>query len=97
MRDKLTKIVAILVALVMVVSCIALCSAVLNSSTRNGLFDDNFTLGNLTAVRYHRMPADDDNMHFDPHLDPMQGYKFFFITDTFISGEDNFYLILNEF
>ena len=97
MRDKLTKIVAILVAHVMVVSCIALCSAVLNSSTRNGLFGDNFTLGSIITVRYHRMPIDDDNMRFDPHPDPMQGYQIFFIVDTFISGEDNFYLILNEF
>jgi hypothetical protein len=66
-------------------------------TTRNGLFGDNFTLGNLTAVRYHRMPIDDDNMRFDPYPDPKQGYEFFFIVDTFISGDDKFYLILNEF
>ncbi|MFZ2070058.1 MAG: hypothetical protein WAV32_00305 [Halobacteriota archaeon] len=95
MRDKLTEIVAVLVALVMLVSCGAL--GIADHSTNNVSFDDSLPAENLTDSPYYRMLIDDVG-HLDLHLDFMRGYEFlFFIVDTFISGEDNFYLILNEF
>ena len=89
MRDKLTKIMAVYVAVVMLVSCVAL--GIACHATNNVSFDDSLPIGNLTASPYYRMPIDDDNMRFDPHLDPMQGYEFFFIVYMFISGEDILY------
>lgn len=54
MRDKLTKIVAVSVALVMAASCVAI--GIAGHSTNNESFDDSLPTGNLTAVPYHRMP-----------------------------------------
>ena len=71
MRDKLTKIVAVSVALVMLVSCLAL--SIAGHSTDNVSFDDSLPTENVTAFHYHRMPINAVE-HFDSHLDSIQRY-----------------------
>jgi len=74
----------------LLVSGVSICIAGHNPSTKSVSFDDSLPAENLTASPYYRMPIDDAE-HLDPHLDPMQGYEFFFIVDMFISGEDILY------
>ena len=66
MRDKLTKIVAVSVALVMLVSCVAL--GIAGHATNNVSFKGNILSRSLTTVPYHRTQINAAG-HLDSHLE----------------------------
>jgi hypothetical protein len=70
MRDKLTKIVAFSVALVMLVSGVAL--GIAGHATNNVSFRGNILSINLTTVPYHKTQINAAR-HLDSHLDSIQG------------------------
>ena len=71
MRDKLTKIVVVSIALVMLISCLAL--GIAGHLTNNVSFKGNILSRSLTTVPYHKTQINAAG-HLDSHLDPMHGY-----------------------
>ncbi|MFZ2070056.1 MAG: NosD domain-containing protein [Halobacteriota archaeon] len=69
--DKVTEIMAVYVALVMLVSCVAL--GIAGHSTGDLSFDDSLPAENLTTGQYHRTQINAVG-HLDSHLDSMRGY-----------------------